>query len=157
MAAKPTKSPNHDALLEALLYSSAREGDKETKALMNAGTKLAILFIIGVAFLAFALPIYNIWEKEQLGRAELAQAEYSKQVQIEEAKANLESEKLNALSEVERAKGVAESNRIISQSIDANYLRYLWVKGLSADSNSVIYVPTEANMPIMEAGSRWGG
>ena len=53
--------------------------------------------------------------------------------------------------EVARAKGVAQSNTIISASLDANYLWYLWIKGLQAGSTQVIYVPTEGNIPIMEA------
>ncbi len=53
--------------------------------------------------------------------------------------------------EVARARGVAQSNTIISGSLDANYLWYLWIKGLQAGSMQVIYVPTEGNIPIMEA------
>jgi len=30
-------------------------------------------------------------------------------------------------------------------------LTYLWIQALYDESNSVIYVPTEANMPILEA------
>lgn len=63
--------------------------------------------------------------------------------------------KKDAEIEVARAQGVAQSNLIISQSITENYLRYRWIEGLGANQNSVIYVPTEANLPILEA-SRWG-
>ena len=79
--------------------------------------------------------------------------EYRVQISIEEAKAKLEAEKLNAQSEVERAKGVAEANKIIGASLQDNesYLRYLWVKGLHDGSSEVIYIPTEANLPILEA------
>lgn len=31
------------------------------------------------------------------------------------------------------------------------YLRYLWVQELSDNRNSVIYVPTETGLPILEA------
>ncbi len=60
--------------------------------------------------------------------------------------------KKDAEIEVARAEGAAKANRIIAQSIDANYLRYLWIQGLKTDNKQVIYVPTEANLPIMEAG-----
>lgn len=53
---------------------------------------------------------------------------------------------------VAKAKGVAESNKIIAGSISDNYLRYLWIEGLQTSEKQIVYVPTEANLPIMEAG-----
>ena len=61
--------------------------------------------------------------------------------------------KKDAEIEVARAEGVAKSNQIIANSISDNYLRYKWIEGLqSSDDMTVVYVPTEANLPIMEAG-----
>lgn len=60
--------------------------------------------------------------------------------------------KKDAEIEVARAEGVAQANKIIAQSIDTNYLRYLWVQGLQSNDKQVVYVPTESNLPIMEAG-----
>jgi prohibitin 1 len=64
----------------------------------------------------------------------------------------LQKAKKDAEIEVARANGVAQSNKIISGSIDETYLHYLWIMGLQKNSMQVIYVPTEANIPIMEAG-----
>lgn len=113
-----------------------------------------ILFVMAlVAVAAVGLPIYNVWTKEMSGKADLANAEWSKQIAIEEAKAELESASLKAAAEVERAKGVAEANAIIGDSLKDNdaYLRYLWINGLHDGSSEVIYIPTEANLPILEA------
>ena len=55
---------------------------------------------------------------------------------------------------VAKAKGVAGSNKIIAGSITENYLRYLWVESLQSSEKQIVYIPTEANLPIMEAG-RW--
>ena len=63
--------------------------------------------------------------------------------------------KKDAEIEVARAQGVAKSNEIIANSITEGYLRYRWIEGLQTNQMMVIYVPTEANLPIMEAG-RWG-
>ena len=60
--------------------------------------------------------------------------------------------KKDAEIEVARAQGVAKSNEIIAASITDNYLRYKWVEGIQSKEQTVIYVPTEANLPIMEAG-----
>ena len=62
--------------------------------------------------------------------------------------------KKDAEIEVARAQGVAQSNQIIAGSISEGYLRYRWIEGLQTNQMMVIYVPTEANLPIMEAG-RW--
>lgn len=111
---------------------------------------LVIIVILGLIFIG---PMYNVWSQEKPGQAELARAEWNRQIAVQEAEANLEAEKLNAQAEVERAKGVAEANRIIGEGLKNNseYIHYLWVKGLTDGSSEVIYVPTEANIPIMEA------
>ena len=110
---------------------------------------LAVLIIIG-AFIA--VPYYNVWQQEMSGRAEFAKAEQNRKIKIEEAKANLEAEKLNAQAEIERAKGAAEAIKIENGSITAAYIQYLWVRQQNNLNNkTVIYIPTEANLPVLEA------
>ncbi len=94
-------------------------------------------------------------ELDYEGQARLLQAENEKKIMIEDAKAELESAKLKAMSEVERAKGVAEANKIIGSSLKGNaaYLRYLWIQNMNTDKE-VIYIPTEAGLPVLEAGKR---
>lgn len=94
--------------------------------------------------------------KEIEGKKALAEAEWNRKIQIADAKAKQEAAKALAQVEVERAKGVAEANRIIGDSLKGNdgYLRYLWIQGLQSQNNSTIYVPTEAGLPILEAGKR---
>ena len=66
----------------------------------------------------------------------------------------LQKAKKDAEIAVARAEGVAKSNQIIANSVNENYLRYRWVEGLQNAEKQVVYVPTEANLPIMEA-NRW--
>ena len=50
---------------------------------------------------------------------------------------------------------VASANKIIGESLRNNEadLRYLWITDMTNDkAPSVIYVPTEANISILEAG-----
>ena len=112
---------------------------------------LVVLSLIGIAVvlgLMFGLPMYNVWQQEMSGRAELAKAEQNRQIKIEEAKANLEAEKLNAQAEIERAKGAAEAIRIENGSLTTTYIQYLWVRQQNNIPDKVIYIPTEA---ILEA------
>ena len=80
---------------------------------------------------------------EQKLRAE--QESFQKEFELTKAKKDAEIE-------VARAQGTAKSNEIIANSITDNYLRYKWIEGLQRNEQTVIYVPTEANLPIMEAG-----
>lgn len=101
-------------------------------------------------------PYYNVWQQEMSGKAEFAKAEQNRKIRIEEAKANLESEKLNAQAEIERAKGAAEAIKIENGAITPTYIQYLWVRqqNLSGSNNKIIYIPTETGLPILEAGRR---
>ena len=63
----------------------------------------------------------------------------------------LDKAKKDAEIEVARAGGIAKSNTIIAESLSEKYLRYLWIQNLKTPNSQVVYVPTEANLPIMEA------
>ena len=89
--------------------------------------------------------------RELIAGVEAAKAEQNRQIKIEEAKANLEAEKLNAQAEIERAKGAAEAIRIENGSLTSTYIQYLWVRQQNNIPEKVIYIPTEANLPILEA------
>ena len=113
------------------------------------------LFLLcgGVGSCMYVAPKYNVWKQEMDGKAEFAKAEQNRKIKIEEAKANLEAEKLNAQAEIERAKGAAEAIRIENGSITPAYIQYLWVRQQNANTNNkIIYIPTEAGLPVLEAG-----
>ena len=135
------------------------------KAVIAGIFALFIIFLLaGVGLVG--CPHYNVYQQEMEGRAKLAEAESSRKIVILEseskkasaknlADANIEAAKGNAVAEVERAKGVAEANKIIGESLKGHdeYLRYLWITNLEAGAGrETVYVPTEAGLPIMEAG-----
>lgn len=66
----------------------------------------------------------------------------------------LVSAQKDAEIEVERAKGIAEANEIIAESITDGYLHYRFIEGLNDGNTEVIYVPTETNLPILEARNK---
>lgn len=128
---------------------------------MSNNTKTTIQICLGVFFgislvilILFLGPKYGVYKKTLHGHALLKEAESTRKVAIEEAKAKRESAEELAQAEIIRARGVAEANQIIGDSLKGNdaYLRYLWIQGLQDGSSEVIYVPTEANLPILEAG-----
>lgn len=118
-----------------------------------AWTVFGIILFIGVVVGGMlGLPKYNVWKQEMKGKAEFAQAEQNRKIKVEEAKANLEAEKLNAQAEIERAKGAAEAIKIENGQLTTTYIQYLWVRQQSNNQiQKIVYIPTEASMPILEA------
>lgn len=118
-------------------------------------TLLAIIFIVLPmwAYFNFITPFLNVWQESKIGEAELARAEYNRQIATLEALAKKESSKALSDAEVIRAEGVAKANKIIGDSLAENegYLRYLWIQSLDHGKSTVVYVPTEANLPILES------
>ena len=114
---------------------------------------ICVLIAVAILGLMIGMPMYNVWQQEMTGKAEFSRAEQNRRIKVEEAKAEMESAKYRADAEIIRAEGVARANEIIGGSLKDNkdYLTYLWIQALYDESNSVIYVPTEANMPLLEA------
>lgn len=115
---------------------------------------LIVVFCIGGCM--YGYPKYQVYKSDLAGQAQLKEAESNRKIIILEAEAQKESAALLAEVEVTRAKGVAEANKIIGDSLKNNesYLRWLWISNMKETSNDVIYIPTEAGLPILEAGKR---
>lgn len=123
------------------------------------GTLVFFLLCGLIAVGMYGCPQYNVYEQRLVGEAELAKANYGKQVVVQEAIAKQEAAKHLAEAEVLRADGVARANKIIGDSLKNNeaYLEWLYIEGLKERTGiETIYVPTEAGIPIIEAGRRRG-
>lgn len=141
-----------------MTYSSndrKREDEQKRKAQARlVGFAVLALLVIGtIVVVMVVLPRYNIYRREMSGKAQLAEAEWNRQIAVKEAQAKADSAALLAEAEIARASGVAEANRIIGDSLKGNpeYLWYLWIDGLNDGTGETIYVPTEANLPVLEA------
>ena len=132
-------------------YNNA-DGTNPLPLVISIGTAV----VVGIAGYMYIAPKYRVYSATMAGEAEYAQAEQNRRISILEAEAELESAKSLAAAEIERAKGVAQANEIIGQSLKDNeaYLRWKWIQNLENGNNAVIYVPTEAGLPILEAGKR---
>lgn len=118
---------------------------------------IGFILLFGVGSCMYVLPKYKVYSSEMSGKAVLAEAESSRQVAVLEAMAVKDSAKHKADAEVIRSKGVAEANKIISDGLGGpeGYLRYLAIEAMKQQADSgkatVVYIPTEANIPITEA------
>ncbi|NJC40456.1 regulator of protease activity HflC (stomatin/prohibitin superfamily) [Brevundimonas alba] len=118
-----------------------------------------VIAILG-AIVLVGLPTYNVYSKQMAGKAAYEQAVQDRRIRVLEAQAALDSAQLTAQAEVARARGTNEANRIMSQSLGGpdNYLRWAYIHMLEETAGKqgreIIYIPTEAGMPILEAGRR---
>ncbi|MCA5005515.1 flotillin family protein [Sphingobacterium bovistauri] len=118
------------------------------------GIILASVVII-IIILMFGLPLYNVWQQEMAGKAEMAKAEQNRKILIEEARTRLEAEKLNAQAEVERAKGMAEAMKLENGTLNSTYNQYLFIRTLEkladkGDLPQIIYMPSEGLVPVLD-------
>lgn len=118
-----------------------------------------VFFIIIIFLMMWGLPRYNVWRQEMAGKAEMAKAEQNRRILVEEAKARLEAEKLNAEAEVARAHGMAQAMKIENGQLSTIYNQYLFIRTLEklADRGNlpqIIYMPSEGLVPVLDLTRR---
>jgi len=113
-----------------------------------------------VSVLAFGLPRYNVYTKSMNGKAQLMEAEYTRQTVVLEAQAKLDSaEKLKQVRIIE-ANGIAEANKIIGESLKNNpdYLTFLQIEniqqGAEKGNKTYFVAPNQAGLPIITQSSK---
>lgn len=122
------------------------------------GTFFSFFVVILICGGLYGCPQYNVYAQRMDGEAELAKAQYSKQVAVQTSQAKLDAAKLEAETDVTRAEGVAKANKILADGLGGpeGYLRWKYIQMLEdtaqSASKTIIYVPTEGAMPILEAG-----
>lgn len=117
-----------------------------------------LLLLVGVIWGLCAFgKIYGVWSAHKSGQADLAQAHNEQQIQVAQAQGRLNAATLNKEAEIIDASAVAKSVEIIGKALHDNsgYLQWKWIHMMQErDSGDTIYVPTEASLPILEAGKR---
>lgn len=103
----------------------------------------------------FGRPRWTVWAAHQAGLADLAQARNEQQVQVSQAQGRLDAAHLNKQAAIIEAEAVSAQITEIGTQLTAHdlYLRWQWIKMMddSDCDREIIYVPTEANLPILEA------
>jgi regulator of protease activity HflC (stomatin/prohibitin superfamily) len=78
---------------------------------------------------------------------ESIEAKLTAEQRVQQKQFELEQARKEAEIEVARAEGAARAQEIVRSTLSDSYLHYLWIKTLNEHPN-VIYVATEANMPL---------
>ena len=116
-----------------------------------AGVIVLIIIIIGIFFGgALVYRNYNVWSMEMQGKAKLAEASQSRQIQVEQARGEKEAAVL-------RAEAIAIVGEAAKKYPEYRQQEFIgaFAEALGSDRiQQIIYVPTEAGIPITEAGRR---
>lgn len=125
---------------------------------INVGKWLPLLIIMGVVlfslsscYFIFIKPVIRVWQQEQEGKAILARANQERQILVTQATAEKEA----ALERAEAIRIVGEAAQKYPEYRQQEFMG-AFAEAIKSDSiQKIIYVPTEANIPITE--SRRGG
>ncbi|EPC2247694.1 hypothetical protein ACRXVG_003617 [Acinetobacter baumannii] len=110
----------------------------------------AALVLIIIILMLFAWPHYKVWKQGMNGQAALAEAEQSKMIQVQTAKAELESAKLRA----EAIQTIGKAAKEFPEYRKQEFIGAFGDALREGKIQQIIYVPTEANIPVLEAGKR---
>lgn len=109
-----------------------------------------IIAVILVVIIMAGYPFYKVWSQEMRGKAALAEATQSKMIQIEQARAELESAQLRA----EAIKIIGQTAKEYPEYREQEFIGAFGEALREGKMDQIIYVPTEANLPVLEAGKR---
>lgn len=110
----------------------------------------AALILIIIVLMLFAWPHYKVWKQGMNGQALLAEAEQSKMIQVQTARAELESAKLRA----EAIQTIGKAAKEFPEYRKQEFIGAFGDALRDGKIQQIIYVPTEANIPVLEAGKR---
>lgn len=117
---------------------------------------IVVLVVGSILWFVIGYPRWNVWASGQKGKADLEAAQYEKQIQVAQAEGRLRAAEANKAAAIIEAEAVAKQIEVIGNNLTKHdlYLKWQWIKMMEETDNTTIYVPTEANIPIMEAGKR---
>ena len=116
------------------------------------GVGIAVVLLIFWGLVGY--PKWRVWSAHQAGLADLAAARNEQQIQIAQAESRLGAAEKNKQAAIIEAQAVAEQIKAIGAQLTQHdlYLRWQWIRMMEEnDTDKVIYVPTEGNIPILEA------
>lgn len=116
-----------------------------------------VIFLGIIGWFIVGYPMWNVWASKKNGEAQLQEANNEQRIQVSKAQARKEAATLNKESAIIEAEAVSAQIEKIGKQLTQHglYLNWQWIKMMEErPDSSVIYVPTEANLPILEAGKR---
>ena len=126
---------------------------KHQKGKVSEGAIIVLSLVVVAAIvvsLFFAVPIWNVWRQGLSGEADLAKAEQTKKIMIETARAEKDASSLRA----EAIRIMGKAAKEFPEYRQQEFMQAFGEALREGNISQIIYVPTESNIPILEAGKR---
>lgn len=113
---------------------------------------VAVIVILGaiITSLMWGIPTYKVWSQEMSGKAKLAEATQSRKILVEQARAEKES----AILRADAIKIMGKAAQDYPEYRQQEFIGAFGEAVKSGKIDQIIYVPTEANIPITEARNK---
>lgn len=127
---------------------------------MDLGTFFELIggvFAVLMIWMLWGYPHWRVWASHQAGLADLQKAKNEQQIQVAKGQGRLDAAVLNKQAAIIEAEAVAAQIETIGSQLTTHdlYLRWQWIKMMEdhhgENEETIIYVPTEGNLPILEA------
>lgn len=115
------------------------------KPLTIVSTTAIVILALGAFLLGW--PLYRVWEQKLAGEAALARANQQKQILVTQAQAERDSAELRA----QAIEIIGEKATKYPQYRQQEFIGAFAEAMQNGAIQKIIYVPTEANIPIIEA------
>lgn len=116
----------------------------ESEVLMVVAIGVCLILFLGSFFI---IPMWNVWRSGLSGEALLKKAEQTRMIQIQQAKGERDAATLRA----EAIKIVGQAAKDFPEYRQQEFIGAFAEALKEGKINQIMYVPTEANIPITEA------
>lgn len=124
-----------------------RKREQRKRVVFWVLTTIGGIILLTIALMV-ALPPYFVWSQRLSGQAELAKAESARRVQVAQAEGEKEAAVLRAQAIEIVGKAAQDFPQYRTQEFIGAFAEAL----KEGKITQIMYVPTEANIPIVEAG-----
>ncbi len=124
--------------------------EDDTKSMVGLGVLIVIAVMVIIGGLMWVMPTYNVWRNQKSGEASLVKAQQEKQIQISQAQAELEAANYQA----QAIRTVGEMTKEYPSYREQQFIQDFGEAMKNGNIQKIVYVPTEANIPIIEANNK---
>ena len=123
---------------------------KQDEGIVGLVVAVAVVLVVLIGGFLWISPHYRVWSAGMKGQAILAEAEFAKKAQVEQARAEKES----ALLRAEAIEIVGKASKEFPEYRHQEFIGAFAEALKEGNIDQIIYVPTEANIPIIEAKAK---
>ncbi|WP_162941578.1 hypothetical protein [Desertimonas flava] len=121
------------------------------RAIGKAVATVIVAIVLVIVGWKVVSPKLNLYRSNTEKQSVIAEQEAISQAEVYAAQKRVTAAEAEAEARIIEAESIAESQRIISETLTPEYLTWRFYEVLATTENEIIYVPTEAGLPILEA------